>query len=289
MKTLKSITVVCFAIMLYSCGDKTQQEYDIMADSLQSVINERTSQYDELTSYLDLVASGLDSINSMENIIYLGKDEVTGKKLTRKEIRQRIDDLKELVIRQRTWIEELSDSLSFITDKKVAALQTIIANLNAQLEEKENTILQLRGELTNSKQMISGLQANVSKLNQEKGALEEHVSMQEEALERQNDMINEGYYIIGTRKELKAAGVISANLLQKSKVNLETADLSKLQKIDIRSFSNEMKINAKKAVILSHMPEASYSMVQENGQVILYIKDAALFWSLSKILVIQIK
>lgn len=289
MKTLKSITIVCLAIVLFSCGGKTQQEYDTMADSLQSVINERTSQYAELTSYLDLVASGLDSINSMENIIYLGKDEVTGKKLTRKEIRQRIDDLKELVIRQRTRIEELSDSLSFVTDKKVAALQTIISNLNVQLEEKERTIQQLKGELNSSKTTITNLQANVSKLNQEKGALEEHVSMQEEALERQNDMINEGYYIIGTRKELKAAGVISANLLQKSKVNLETADLSKLQKIDIRTFSNEMKINAKKAVILSHMPEASYSMVQENGQVILYIKDAALFWSLSKILVIQIK
>lgn len=123
MNTFKSITIVCLAIVLFSCGGKTQQEYDTMADSLQSVINERTSQYAELTSYLDLVASGLDSINSMENIIYLGKDEVTGKKLTRKEIRQRIDDLKELVIRQRTRIEELSDSLSFITDKKVAALQ----------------------------------------------------------------------------------------------------------------------------------------------------------------------
>lgn len=289
MKRLRSIVIVCFISFLYACNGNMQKEYATRIDSLQSVINERTSQYDELTSYLDLVASGLDSINSMENIIYLGKDEVTGKKLTRKEIRQRIDDLKELVIRQRTRIEELSDSLSFVTDKKVAALQTIISNLNVQLEEKERTIQQLKGELNSSKTTITNLQANVSKLNQEKGALEEHVSMQEEALERQNDMINEGYYIIGTRKELKAAGVISANLLQKSKVNLETADLSKLQKIDIRTFSNEMKINAKKAVILSHMPEASYSMVQENGQVILYIKDAALFWSLSKILVIQIK
>ncbi|MBR6621655.1 MAG: hypothetical protein IKK90_04130, partial [Bacteroides sp.] len=279
----------CISVLLYSCGENMQQEYSIKIDSLQSVINERTSQYDELTSYLDFVASGLDSINSMENIIYLGKDEVTGKKLTRQEIRQRIDDLKKLVIRQRTRIEELSDSLSFITDKKVAALQTIIANLNAQLEEKERTIQQLKGELNSSRTTITNLQANVSKLHEEKGMLEEHVSMQEEALERQNEMINEGYYIIGTRKELKAAGVISANLLQKSKVNLETADLSKLQKIDIRTFSNEMKINAKKAVILSHMPEASYSMVQENGQVILYIKDATLFWSLSKILVIQIK
>lgn len=289
MKKLNQTIIIFVAIILYACNGNMQKEYTTRIDSLQSVVNERTSQYDELTSYLDLVASGLDSINSMENIIYLGKDEVTGKKLTRKEIRQRIDDLKELVIRQRTRIEELSDSLSFITDKKVAALQTIIANLNAQLEEKERTIQQLKGELNSSKTTITNLQANVSKLNQEKGALEEHVSMQEEALERQNDMINEGYYIIGTRKELKAAGVISANLLQKSKVNLETADLSKLQKIDIRTFSNEMKINAKKAVILSHMPEASYSMVQENGQVILYIKDAALFWSLSKILVIQIK
>lgn len=289
MKKLNQTIIVFVFIILYACNGSMQKEYTTRIDSLQSVINERTSQYDELTSYLNLVASGLDSINSMENIIYLGKDEVTGKKLTRKEIRQRIDDLKELVIRQRTRIEELSDSLSFITDKKVAALQTIIANLNAQLEEKERTIQQLKGELNSSKTTITNLQANVSKLNQEKGALEEHVSMQEEALERQNDMINEGYYIIGTRKELKAAGVISANLLQKSKVNLETADLSKLQKIDIRTFSNEMKINAKKAVILSHMPEASYSMVQENGQVILYIKDAALFWSLSKILVIQIK
>lgn len=289
MKTIKIITITCISVLLYSCGENMQQEYSIKIDSLQSVINERTSQYDELTSYLDFVASGLDSINSMENIIYLGKDEVTGKKLTRQEIRQRIDDLKKLVIRQRTRIEELSDSLSFITDKKVAALQTIIANLNAQLEEKERTIQQLKGELNSSRTTITNLQANVSKLHEEKGMLEEHVSMQEEALERQNEMINEGYYIIGTRKELKAAGVISANLLQKSKVNLETADLSKLQKIDIRTFSNEMKINAKKAVILSHMPEASYSMVQENGQVILYIKDATLFWSLSKILVIQIK
>ena len=289
MKTLKSITVVCFAIMLYSCGGKTQQEYDIMADSLQSVINERTSQYDELTSYLDLVASGLDSINSMENIIYLGKDEVTGKKLTRKEIRQRIDDLKKLVIRQRTRIEELSDSLSFITDKKVAALQTIIANLNAQLEEKERTIQQLKGELNSSKTTITNLQANVGKLYEEKGMLEEHVSMQEEALEKQDEIINEAYYIIGTRKELKAAGVISTNLLQKSKVNLETVDLSKFKKIDIRNFTTELKIDTKKAVILSPMPNDSYKIVQTGNQATLFIEDVASFWSLSRFLVIQIR
>lgn len=286
---MRIIVIFCIAFLLHSCSGNMRQEYNTRIDSLKSVINERTSQYDELTSYLDLVASGLDSINSMENIIYLGKDEVTGKKLTRKEIRQRIDDLKELVIRQRTRIEELSDSLSFITDKKVAALQTIIANLNAQLEEKERTIQQLKGELNSSKTTITNLQANVGKLYEEKGMLEEHVSMQEEALEKQDEIINEAYYIIGTRKELKAAGVISTNLLQKSKVNLETVDLSKFKKIDIRNFTTELKIDTKKAVILSPMPNDSYKIVQTGNQATLFIEDVASFWSLSRFLVIQIK
>lgn len=286
---MRIIVIFCIAFLLHSCSGNMRQEYNTRIDSLKSVINERTSQYDELTSYLDLVASGLDSINSMENIIYLGKDEVTGKKLTRKEIRQRIDDLKELVIRQRTRIEELSDSLSFITDKKVAALQTIIANLNAQLEEKERTIQQLKGELNSSKTTITNLQANVGKLYEEKGMLEEHVSMQEEALEKQDEIINEAYYIIGTRKELKAAGVISTNLLQKSKVNLETVDLSKFKKIDIRNFTTELKIDTKKAVILSPMPNDSYKIVQTGNQATLFIEDVASFWSLSRFLVIQIR
>ena len=286
---MRIIVIFCIAFLLHSCSGNMRQEYNTRIDSLISVINERTSQYDELTSYLDLVASGLDSINSMENIIYLGKDEVTGKKLTRKEIRQRIDDLKELVIRQRTRIEELSDSLSFITDKKVAALQTIIANLNAQLEEKERTIQQLKGELNSSKTTITNLQANVGKLYEEKGMLEEHVSMQEEALEKQDEIINEAYYIIGTRKELKAAGVISTNLLQKSKVNLETVDLSKFKKIDIRNFTTELKIDTKKAVILSPMPNDSYKIVQTGNQATLFIEDVASFWSLSRFLVIQIR
>ena len=286
---MRIIVIFCIAFLLHSCSGNMRQEYNTRIDSLKSVINERTSQYDELTSYLDLVASGLDSINSMENIIYLGKDEVTGKKLTRKEIRQRIDDLKELVIRQRTRIEELSDSLSFITDKKVAALQTIIANLNAQLEEKERTIQQMKGELNSSKTTITNLQANVGKLYEEKGMLEEHVSMQEEALEKQDEIINEAYYIIGTRKELKAAGVISTNLLQKSKVNLETVDLSKFKKIDIRNFTTELKIDTKKAVILSPMPNDSYKIVQTGNQATLFIEDVASFWSLSRFLVIQIR
>ena len=147
----------------------------------------------------------------------------------------------------------------------------------------------MKGELNSSKTTITNLQANVGKLYEEKGMLEEHVSMQEEALEKQDEIINEAYYIIGTRKELKAAGVISTNLLQKSKVNLETVDLSKFKKIDIRNFTTELKIDTKKAVILSPMPNDSYKIVQTGNQATLFIEDVASFWSLSRFLVIQIR
>jgi len=92
---------------------------------------------------------------------------------------------------------------------------------------------------------------------------------------------------IEIRKELKEAGVITVNLLQQSKLNLEGADTEKMQKIDIRTFSDELVIDSKKPKILTHMPEQSYSMVVSGKQTRLFIKDPALFWSMSKILVIQ--
>ena len=282
---IKSSITVLFAITfvsLTSCGGQEKQRLMNQVDSLKQVIEFKQANMDEMTSSLDIVANGLDSIFQQEHIIYMGKDEVSGKNLTQKELKQRVNDLADLIARQRERIAELEDSLSFNSNPQMESLKMVIASLNAQLEEKEKTIEDL-------KKQVASQRMNIALLNQTKSEMEEHIKMQEDALQVQDEMINEAFYIIGTRKELKEAGVITAHFLQKSKVNLETADLSKLKKIDIRNFSNELEIASKKAVILSHMPEASYSIVQGNGKSILYINDPAQFWSMSRILVIQIK
>ena len=286
MKTLLKNCGLCLymtvVIVMTSCGNGKTSHIENQMDSLQQVITNQSLLMNEMTTSLDVIAYGLDSIYRQEKIIYKGRDEVSGKQLTRSELKKRVDDLAGLIARQRERIAALEDSLSFNTNQQMQSLKLIIANLQAQLDEKEQTIENLKVQVANQK-------LSIAKLEQSKADLEHHVQNQEKALKVQDELVNEGYYIIGTRKQLKEAGVISGSLLQKSKINLETADLSKLKKIDIRTFDTELKINAKKAVVLSHMPETSYKMVQGNGQVILFIEDVASFWSLSKILVIQIR
>ena len=274
--------LMTFLIVMTSCRNGKTGYLENQMDSLQQVITNQSLLMNEMTTSLDVIAYGLDSIYRQENIIYKGRDEVSGKQLTRSELKQRVDDLVGLIARQRERITALEDSLSFNTSQQMQSLKLIITNLQAQLDEKEQIIENLKAQVANQK-------VSIAKLQQSKADLEHHVQNQEKALKVQDELVNEGYYIIGTRKQLKEAGVISNNLLQKSKINLETADLTKLKKIDIRTFETELKFNAKKAVVLSHMPETSYKMVQGNGQVILFIEDVASFWSLSKILVIQIR
>lgn len=274
-----------------SCSDNKVNMLTSQIDSLNTVLATRTAAYEEMNNCLDIIVSGLDSIEHQEQIIYMKKDEVSGRPLTAREIKERIDYLEELLQRHRERIRVLEDSLKIQSDKRVDALKKIIANQQKQLEEKERTIGTLRAEIGKQKEQLKELAYNVETLTGDKARLEEQVTTQGEALDIQDEIINEGYYIMGTRKELKDAGIINTTLLGigRSKVNLEQAALEKMEKIDIRTFSNEITIPSKKVKILSHMPENSYAIIMENGVSKLFIKDPALFWSLSRILVIEIK
>lgn len=283
MKRLsKFIGLIAIAIMAFSCKNEKITQLESQVNTFQSVIDKKDVLLNDMTTCLDVLAFGLDSIYQQQNIIYSGRNEVTGKKLTATELKSRITDLGKLIARQQEKIEELEKSLASKNNKQIESLKLLIANMQQQLSEKEKEIEELKNLVVKQRQDITMLQ-------KAKEELEHHVSNQGNALKIQDEIINEGYYIIGTRKELKEAGIITSNLIQKSKVDLGSVDLSKLKKIDIRNFSTELKINAKKAVVLSHMPESSYKIVQGGGRTILYIEDVAQFWSMSKILVIQTK
>lgn len=288
---IRHLITTFILLTIVSC---TNNKVDMMTeqiDSLNAVLAHRTVAYEEMNNCLDIIVSGLDSIEQQEHIIYMKKDETSGQQLSPQDIKERIDYLKELLQRHRNRIRILEDSLMLQTDKSVDALKKIIANQQKQLEEKERTIDALRIEISKQKKQLKELTSNVETLTGANTRLEEQVSVQGEALTLQDEIINEGFYIKGTRKELKEAGIISTTILGlgRSKVNLEQADLSKMEKIDIRTFSNEIVIPSKKVKILSHMPENSYKIISGETESKVFIKDPALFWSLSRILVIEIK
>lgn len=288
---MKNFITYCmlFLPFMLGCNQKAQQ-LELRVDSLQNVLVQRNTEMNELTSFLDVIATGIDSITERENMIYMGQDEVSGKKLTLNEMKERINDLSDLIERQREKLEELQDSISFLDNKKVGKLNIIIASLHKQLEDKDNTINKLKTELEENRKNIQIFKKEIDELNVKNKGLEQQVKIQDETLITQGEMMNEGYYIVATRKELKEKGILVGNsFLTKSKLNLTAEIMEKFNKIDIREFK-ELIMETSKCKILTDMPESSYSIwVEGTKKVKLVVTNPADFWNSSRVLVIQIK
>ena len=167
-------------------------------------------------------------------------------------------------------------------------LMKTIGSLKKQLEEKDKAIIELTQELTKRNYDIKTLKGHVEKLNTQVAELQEETKQQEEALVTQSNMMNEAFVCIGSKKELKEAGLLSGGtLFKKSKLDLSQVNASAFQKIDIRH-SKTFKIPGKKVSILTQMPAGSYTITDNgDGTSTLTITDATRFWSVSNYLVVR--
>lgn len=99
-----------------------------------------------------------------------------------------------------------------------------------------------------------------------------------------NDRNNNGntqadaYYVFGTSKELKESGLLNGSI---NKNHLIKINSQKTNKIDVYS---------KVAIILSKHPSGSYELKKNNnGNISVYVINPNSFWSLTKILIVQVQ
>ena len=135
--------------------------------------------------------------------------------------------------------------------------------------------------------ILSSVQSSVSSLSETNTQLADKVERQVQALSVQDEIINEGYVKIGSKKELEAAGLLSGGFMKKTKVNYDNLQKNVFNKIDIRNYK-EVTISSKNPKILTKMPASSYSLTKNgNGTSTLKILDPTAFWSVSNFLIIQ--
>lgn len=294
MKHSLYLSLVIMAIVFASCGSKAGQErMQAQLDSLQQVNQKMQDDNQLMSSFVQTFSDGLDSIFVQENLLRTGVDE-TGNVLTKDQIRDKVRSIAEYINDQKTKISELENQLDDSSQKN-AKLLTVVKFLKQQLSEKEGEIMKLQKELDTAKGTIHELDEKNQELTVLNSGLKEEVTEQneiirgkDEALQEKEDIINEGYVFIGTKKELKASGVLSGGgFLSKAKVDLKNIDTSKAKKVDIRQFK-EITISSKNPKILSHMPESSYRLEKnDNGTTKLIITSPSSFWSVSSVLIIQ--
>lgn len=284
----KLTKVIPAFLLVLSCGFFSCTDGSTKVSNLESQMDSLVADNNQLNLVINTLAASMDSIIIQEgNILRAGNED--GVEIpTRVQAIENISLFKELLDRQRRSIALLQDSIKNLSSASAAKIEKIISFYKKQIDEKEMTIAQLQKELENKDVDITKLRQHVSSLNENVTTLTAQNKDQEEALKIQDEMLNECYVMIGTKKDLQKAGVLSsAGVFKKKQLNVSNFNPDSFSKVDIRNFT-EMSINGKNPVILTQMPKNSYTLEKVSGNSYrLKISDPTSFWSVSNYLVIQ--
>ena len=189
----------------------------------------------------------------------------------------------ETILQEQTGkIRRLEAQLAASQDENSQSLQ-LIAHLKRTIEDKNARIAQLQSELEKKDVDIAQLRGQVETQTATINELNVRTKRQGEALARQDAMLNNGYVLIGSKKDLKRKGITRRGKLVANAI----LDRSKFYQVDIRKWT-EISFQAKRPKILTNMPSSSYELTTTGkGDFTLRVKNPSDFWRVSNYLVIQ--
>lgn len=288
---LKLFTSIVIMIGLATSCKNEKQTKDYSQekiDSLTLLAQNQSNHILEMEEFITSLSETMDSINVQEKELIIDGDIEKRKPRTRESIINNLKRYKETIERQKKMIANLENQLSAKNDEMSAKMLQIVSFYKQQLDEKDRTIASLQKSISENKNNIKHLQASVTELLTTTQEQKETIREQKDALARQSDMINTCYVMIGTKKQLKSAGVVTGGFLKKTKLNDANISLDKFTEMDMRR-CNDIVIKSSNPKILTQMPVSSYSIIKNSdGTSYLHITDPNTFWSISRFLVIQL-
>ncbi len=296
---------VCGVLALTACNQDKKSAVnpaELQNDSLRAIIDARDNEINDMMGTLNEIQQGFAAINAAEKRVTLAKNGEGADKTM--QIREDVQFIAQRMKANRELIQKLQQQLRD-TGFKGEEMKKTLAQLTSQLTQKDQELKQLRAELEAKNihikeldETITGLNTNVSNLKTdkenltnekktlqtEKANLQTESNQKSETISSQDQQLNTGWYAFGTKKELKAQGVLASGKVLQGNFNKNY-----FTKIDIRN-TKELKLYSKKVRLLTAHPSSSYSLSADaNGQYVLRISDPQTFWSTSKYLVVQVR
>ena len=294
MKVTFVISAIFILLMLSSCVESSKKYQDLSSkfQSLEHSSKGKDAEMEEIFLILNEVENGLRSIREAENILIIqsqgsGADLTPG---TKEQVRSDMIAINEAIKKYKSEIERLKQSDRLASEQLNRRLKSlmeeldekslIIENMTQQIERREAHLKVKMLQITTLDQTVANLRHEVTALGIESDA-------QKRTIQAQTQELNNAYYIVGTKRELIDANVMTkGGLFSQAKVSY-LAEQSAFIRIDIRKIS-EINLNTRKAKVLTLHPVGTYSFYEgENGTQILKISDAESFWRHTKYLIIQ--
>lgn len=272
-------TIVVMATSCNGGSTSTKEQFD----SLQAAYDQRNADYNELNEFLGVIATGLDSIALQEGQILTPGESPS---LNREQIKKNLDAYKQTLDTQRQRITELEKKLK-TGNANSAQMKTIIASLKQQLAQKDEEIALLRKQVDDQNVDINSLKENVENLRQHNEMQAGLIVSQQETILSQDASLNTAYIKIGTKKDLKEAGLLTGGFLKKTKVDFTKIDKSLFRAVDVREVE-KIDIPAQNAKVMTPQPENSYRIDKIGKNNVLSIVNPEKFWGVSNFVIIQI-
>lgn len=275
MKAVKILIAGLMLTALAACdniSNLTSRMLGVDQELLDATIPPEEAE--QMSLMLQSVALSLDSIQEQEFLLNQF-DDSTPKEV----ILAQLETYKEMLDRKKVEIDNLTaDSIS---DKgAIADLKRVMEFLSLQLEEKSANIDKFEEAVKKREAKIAELRGAVDVLTVESDNLKAKNDEQEKRL-------NQVFYIVGTKNELKNLGLLSGNALSKKRANYSNINNSQFHEVDARSFST-LVIDSKSPKLLTEKPASSYTMTKNNdGTTTLKITNSEEFWETSPYLIVM--
>jgi len=304
MKKLYFLIFAAALCMFGSCQQKGKEKLkDIeISDSLQRLIDLRDAEINDLLTTFNDVQEGFNEINAAEDRIELAQSNENAK--SSKAIQENFAFIQDKLRQNRERIEQLQQQLRESTfkgdelkrtldgliqqlekkDKELAALTKELQQKDITIAAQDETIIAQTERITKQENTITEQNQNITNLNNQVDEQKAENTRKEETIASQDKAMNTGFYVFGTKSELKDQGI-----LVKGKVLQGNYNKNYFKQVDIRNLK-EIKLYSKSAELLTSHPSGSYLLQKDmNNQYVLKITDHQRFWSSSKYLVVQVK
>lgn len=283
MKKIVILGIGASMFFLGSCVESSQKykSLQVRLDSLSTVHIMQNSEMESMLADLNDISAGMQSLRDAERLLTM---ETINENKANSKSKQQLNQLKKDVQAITEAIASYKEQISKLEGKnksQSAEFKRLIAGLNAELDQRTQKLNEITKQLAVKTEEVANLTENVE-------ALDKANKSQQMTINEQDMAIHQGHYLIGNRKELKEAEVISRQGIFCPPIVSSQAQKANFTDLDIR----EMKViplNSKKAKLLSVHPADSYTLeTGEDGNMTLKINDENNFWKQTKYLVVMI-
>ena len=290
MRTFIFLMVSLFSVaFLGSCVESSQKYKSALAkiDSLQAISNTQGDEMEKLLADLNDISAGMQSIREAEHILAVEAQTDSKSNKSKAQItslRNDVQALSDAIEGYKAQIAKLEKS----NKTQSAQFKKLIAGLNEELAVRDQKINEINQVLAAREKELGIKTKQIAELNQNVENLQQESTSQKETISQQDQTMNTVHYLLGSRKNLRDANVITRQGIFCPPIVSTQAQNAAFVDGDMRELTT-IALNSKKAKILSVHPSDSYALEAGNdGMQTLKITNPSAFWKQTKYLVVMI-